>query len=499
MIKRKRIGILLAAFILSGCFQDKMPLTTSSEKARDYYLIGLDLSERLRRKDAAEYFQKAIAADTNFAFAYLNLALTHGSTKDFLHNFYKAVEKSENASEAEQLWIKGWEYRVNGLPAKAEITFRKLVEQYPEDERVLNMLGTHLFTQQAYEEAINYYLEAVRINPEFSQPYNQLGYCYRYLGNYIKAEDAFKKYIKMIPDDPNPYDSYAELLLTMGEYEVSIEMYEKSLELDPDFASPYIGIATNLNLKHEHKEARKQLMDLFRRADNDVDRRHALIAMVVSCVDEENYEKAIEILKKCITLSKEQGDMAEMASNQRLLAYLLLEFGRTEKSIEAFWRARELVEQSELSEEIKTYARQSYAYGKARISIAKGDLATADSALKEYRKNSEANENPGMIRSAHELAGLIAMERQNYQEAISEFEQANQQDPYTFYRIAEAYLKQNDQRNALEYYQKAAQFNALNSINYALIRRSAVRKALRIKSQLSSPLSFQLQSVGQAG
>ena len=91
------------------------------------------------------------------------------------------------------------------------------------------------------------------------------------------------------------------------------------------------------------------------------------------------------------------------------------------------------------------------------------------------------------------------MEEQNYQEAISEFSQANQQDPYTFYRIAEAYLKQNDPRSALEYYQRAARFNALNSINYALIRQRAVKKALRIKAQLSSPLSYQLQAIGQTG
>jgi tetratricopeptide (TPR) repeat protein len=349
-----------------------------------------------------------------------------------------------------------------------------------------------LFTQQAYEEAIHYYLEAVRINPEFSQPYNQLGYCYRYLGNYVKAEESFKKYIKMIPDDPNPYDSYAELLLKMGEYEVSIEMYEKALELDPDFSSPYIGIATNLNLKHEHAEARKQLMDLFRRAENNADRRYALIGMVVSFVDEENYPKAISIMNKSIALCEEQGDVAEMASMQQLLAYLLLEFGKIDESIEAFHRARDFVEQSDLSEEIKRYASQRYVYGRARIAIAKGDLSRADSALIEYRNKAEANENPGMIRAAHELAGLIAMERQNYQDAIREFNQANQQDPYTFYRIAEAYLNENELNSALEYYQRAAQFNALNSINYALIRQRAVKKTLRIKTQLSAPLSSQL-------
>ena len=54
--------------------------------------------------------------------------------------------------------------------------------------------------------AIKHYEKATTINPSFSQPYNQLGYAYRFIEKFNDAENAFKKYIELIPGDPNPYD-----------------------------------------------------------------------------------------------------------------------------------------------------------------------------------------------------------------------------------------------------------------------------------------------------
>jgi tetratricopeptide (TPR) repeat protein len=237
-------------------------------------------------------------------------------------------------------------------------------------------------------------------------------------------------------------------------------------------------------------------MDLFRIARSYADRRYALIAIVISYVDEGKYDKALSILDKSITMAREENATADLAAQEQLRAYLLLEFGRLEEAKQAFQRAKMLAEQSELSEEIKDYARQRFFYGKARLAIADKDLATADSALQNFRQEGENNENPDMIRAAHELAGMIAKARGDFQQALTEFAHANQQDPYTFYRIAEVHLELGNKEEALKYFSRAAKFNALNSLNYALIRQSAERRVLDLKKELSRPLSLQLQSVG---
>ena len=113
--------------------------------------------------------------------------------------------------------------------------------------------GTRYFGRQEYETAIKHFVKATTINPSFSQPYNQLGYAYRFLEKFGEAETAFKKYVELIPGDPNPYDSYAELLMKMGRFDESIKMYEKALAVDPNFVASYVGIGNN-HLAHGRPE-----------------------------------------------------------------------------------------------------------------------------------------------------------------------------------------------------------------------------------------------------
>ena len=84
------------------------------------------------------------------------------------------------------------------------------------------LLANTYFGRQEYQKSIDHFVKATQINPSFSQPYNQMGYAYRFLEKYGEAETAFKKYVELIPTDPNPYDSYAELLMKMGRFDESI-------------------------------------------------------------------------------------------------------------------------------------------------------------------------------------------------------------------------------------------------------------------------------------
>ena len=86
----------LCAF-LSGCAAAssddaaKLPITTASEKARELYLQGRDLQEKLRALAARPYFQKAVAKDPDFAIGHFSLAFTSTSTKEFFASLEKAV------------------------------------------------------------------------------------------------------------------------------------------------------------------------------------------------------------------------------------------------------------------------------------------------------------------------------------------------------------------------------------------------------------------------
>src|SRR5262245_15239417 len=65
--------------LLASDTNGKIPVTTSSEKAKSEFLKGLDLADKLRAQDSSEFFRRATVEDPKFAIAYLNLAFTEPS------------------------------------------------------------------------------------------------------------------------------------------------------------------------------------------------------------------------------------------------------------------------------------------------------------------------------------------------------------------------------------------------------------------------------------
>ena len=482
MERRNLIGgvvalALTAILILTACsgdgMVDKVPITTGSDRALEYYLGGRDLAERLRGQESIEYFEKAVAEDPDFAMGYLNLSFVSPSAKGFFENLGKARALIDKVSEGERLYILGVEAGVNGFIMEQREMYAKLVEAYPNDERAHNLLGNSYFGQQEYAAAIEEYEKATEVAPDFSQPYNQLGYSYRFLEDYAEAERAFKKYIELIPDDPNPYDSYAELLMKMGKYDESITFYRKALEFDPNFVASHIGIATNLNFQGQHGAARSQLDELYGMARNDGERRAAHFTIAVSYVDEGNMAEALGELEKQYALAEKIGDAAAMSGDLVISGNVLLEWDKYDEALARYREAVKLVKESNLSQEVKDNTELNLLYNAARVDIKKGDSASARAKAGRYLEGVEAIRNPNQIRLAHQLAGMIALKDKDYDRAIEELEQASQQNPYNLYRLALAYQGMGDDGKAMEFCGRAADFNALNNLNYAFIRTEA--------------------------
>ncbi len=109
------------------------------------------------------------------------------------------------------------------------------------------------------------------------------------------------------------------------------------------------------------------------------------------------------------------------------------------------------------------------------MALAKKDVATAKTEAEAFRKGTESLKNPFQTKQAHELLGMIALEEKNFDAAITELQQANQQNPYDLYRMCQAYQGKNDSAKAKEFCTKAATFNSLPQLNLAFIRTKAAK------------------------
>ncbi len=469
--------VLIIFSSLISCSQQpelKIPITTSSEAARQHFIIGRDLADKLRFQESKEYFLKALEADPEFALAHLNLAFAQPSIKSFFSSFNQALNLLENVSEGEQQIILSFEAgAISRDIAKQKEHLQKLIQMYPKDERAHNLLGNFYFGQQNYNKAIAEYNIAVNINPEFSQPYNQLGYSYRFLGNYDEAEFAFEKYITLIPDDPNPYDSYAELLMKVGKFEESIENYRKAIEVNNNFVISYTGVATNFILMGDYESAHNELQEMFDASTDDGQRRAALAATAIAYIDEGKYKKALAILKRQFDIAMSINDTASMANDLIFVGNIFREFGFYQKAQDRFDISLNLVQNSSLSKAVKDVSKQTHLFNSAQIFIAHGKLDRAKTRVAKFKSRATIFENAIQLKQAHLLYGLIALAEKDYKKAINELLQTNEQNPYNFFRIAEAYKGLGDEDNSMKYYQMAASFNGNNNLNYAFIRNQA--------------------------
>jgi tetratricopeptide (TPR) repeat protein len=454
---------------------DKIPITTSSDEARQLYLKGRDLADKLRATDSRKLYEEAAAKDRTFALAQLGLANTAGTPKEFFDALHQAVALSGKASEAERLMILGLEAGAKGEVARQKDFYTRLTVDYPKDERGHNLLGGYYFGQQDYPAAVEAYKKATAIDSTFSPPYNQMGYAYRFMERYGEAEHAFKKYIELLPRDPNPYDSYAELLMKTGRFPESIQNYEKAIALDKNFVASYVGIANDQVFMGRGAEARQTLARLTAVARNDGERRQALLWTAMSYVHEGDSDKAVAEVEKMAALAEADKDMAALAGDQNLMADILLEAGRPDEALARYRRQLETIEKADVPPEVKEGVRRNALFDQARVALAKGDVAAAKRVGAAYAEQVGAKKIPFELRQDHELRGRLALEDKSYDAALRELEQANGQDPRVTYLVGLALQGKGEAAKARAAFEKAAAFNGL-AVNYAYVRTKSKEK-----------------------
>ena len=469
-------AVIMLSLMSCSNSNNTIPITTASDEALEYYIEGLELAQNIRGQEALYYYSKAIGEDPEFAMAYVQLALVQTTPKLAYKYLNKAKALIDNVSDGEALIILATEAGFNGELEKQNNYLLTLIERYPNDANTHRIYGNFQYGLAKYKSAIKHLKRSLELNPALTQPYNILGYSYRQIGDYDEAEKYLLKYIEIISEDPNPYDSYAELLLKKGEFAKSIEYYRKALEIQPKFFASKIGIATNLTLMEEHDAACDELETIREETNDPGILQQMNFAKSVVNVDRRDFDQAIGFIENNISISKEIKDNLSLGNELNNLGTLYLMQGDNKKSLKYFEKSLEYFERSDISQDLKYYLRRQLFVNTGWLAYLKEDLETLKKHKEKYISSAPQALNLNEIRNVHVLGGHINMLEHDYANAIYEYNQANLENPRIVYLIGSAYENLGDYESAYENYSTAAHFNALNSLNYAYIRKIALEK-----------------------
>ena len=102
------------------------------------------------------------------------------------------------------------------------------------------------------QKAIEYLNEAIKLNPDSAQGYNNRGNAYGDLGEYQRAITDYDEAIRLKPDYANAYSNRGITYDNLGEYQRAIEDLNEAISIKPDSANAWYNRALTY-LNHGNK------------------------------------------------------------------------------------------------------------------------------------------------------------------------------------------------------------------------------------------------------
>jgi tetratricopeptide (TPR) repeat protein len=179
--------------------------------------LALDLDQLERTDEAKKHLEKVIAAKPDDMEAVIALANIQRERKQYdgcAETYGKAI--SLLAQPVKSNWttfyFRGICYERSKQWAKAELDFKKALDLYPNEPRVLNYLGYSWIDQGVHlDEGMDMIKKSVEQRPDDGYIVDSLGWAYYRLGNYDEAVKHLEHAVELKPVDPTINDHLGDV------------------------------------------------------------------------------------------------------------------------------------------------------------------------------------------------------------------------------------------------------------------------------------------------
>jgi|GEM_PF-85322 len=183
-----------------------------------------------------ETYKNALRVNPYSANLYLGLAEKYASWK--VHNSKEAIIAYKKALELQpdniQTCYSFAEYLPTlGMYDEAIKLNKHIIEINPEEWRAFKNIGSIYYSKlEDYPKAIEYYKQAIKLEPANTLLSDRLASVYEKMGKYQDAVEVYKQVILLEPNTSKNYGSLAEIYYKLGNYQEAIRFYKKAINID---------------------------------------------------------------------------------------------------------------------------------------------------------------------------------------------------------------------------------------------------------------------------
>jgi serine/threonine-protein kinase len=398
----------------------------------------------------------------------------------------------------------------HGRNDEAEAVFRDLVRRRPHVARHLMCLGLHLENFGKTDEAMSFldravaeYRAALRLKPDDSMAYNNLGMIlHDKKADFAAAEIAFREAIRLRPDHEYSHLNLGNALASQKKYDEAVAAYREAIRLKPGNVRVRTQLALTLSSQGKHDEAVAELREAIRLDPGQAGLRRDLGVMLYN--DKQDYAAAEMELKEAIRLDpsslegrdnlasvlKQQNKLEELITESRAmirldpgyadayvyLGYALCRQGKLDEAMTQYRTAIRLTpDYAEahnylgviLCDDNRAYAaaeaefrtairlKPDYSEAHHNLAIALTAMGRHDEAIAELRKAVELK--PDYVAASLRL-GLALYAQGKHDEAISVYRASLRLKPdgvFTHYNLGNAFFAQGKDLEASVEYREA--------------------------------------------
>jgi len=155
------------------------------------------------------------------------------------------------------------------------------------------------YEAEDFKEDIKHYMRAIKIKPNFSKAYNNLGIAYQRRRLFDKAMESYEKAIRFDPKLAPAYGNLGNSLYILGDYDEAIKYFKKAITLKGN--NPYTRYDLALAYYY-NKKPEKALPELKKaiRLEREYAEAYNLLGLVYQAMG--NDESAIIAFKKALEL-----------------------------------------------------------------------------------------------------------------------------------------------------------------------------------------------------